>query len=244
MIWIVWLFLHSRLHLYFPDIGQSSIFPWRVQKQFYVWASRDQPVENWYSDTASQHVNSFLAHARFARAHNSHQWKQTYTVNAVRALMYYSDMLFHVGFICWALVGNSWLWHSMCAYQNKCVFMYACVFTPTVHTTSPHTSFCFLKSFFFLNSTSHRFIWFQLLSGMIHGTNTTLIQIGLSSVSTAKIADTVNKTVFKSTALTPQSFPRTTDRSVHLRTHGPIIQALCRNTQCLQHPVLHPTWCH
>lgn len=30
----------------------------------------------------------------------------------------------------------------------------------------------------------------------------------------------------------------------HLRTLGPIIQALCRNTQCLQHPAQHPTWCH
>lgn len=37
VIWIVWVFQHSRLHLYFPDIGQTgSIFPRRVQKQFYV----------------------------------------------------------------------------------------------------------------------------------------------------------------------------------------------------------------
>lgn len=57
-------------------------------------------------------------------------------------------------------------------------------------------------------------------------------------------ADTVNKTVFKSAAATPRCLSRSPDRTVHLRTLGPIIQALCRNTQCLQHPAQHPTWCH
>lgn len=55
---------------------------------------------------------------------------------------------------------------------------------------------------------------------------------------------TVNKTVFKSATPAPRCLSRSPDRTVHLRTLGPIIQALCRNTQCLQHPAQHPTWCH
>lgn len=71
--------------------------------------------------------------------------------------------------------------------------------------------------------------------------------IGMSSVSTACYtwqtwAQSPHCTTKEHQLLLSTS--QNTDMTVHLHTHIPITQALCRNTQCLQHSAHHPTWHH
>lgn len=108
MIWIVSFLQHSRLELYFPDIGQTGgIFPLSVQKQFYVWASRGEAVENWYSYAAPM-CEQQLSHT--CTIHETREKTQTNTLHVC-------DVLFKV---CCLMLdsfvevsggggGNSWL---------------------------------------------------------------------------------------------------------------------------------------
>lgn len=82
---MLWLFQHSRLHLYFPDIGPTAAY---FPGEFKSNSMCELVVTSlWKTDILTRRrkrTDSFLAHAQFARAHGSHQYKQTYTVNAAR----------------------------------------------------------------------------------------------------------------------------------------------------------------
>lgn len=239
LIWMLWLFQHTRLHLYFTDIGPTAAyFPGELKSN----SMCELVVTSlWKTDILTRRrkrVDSFLTHAQFARARGSHQCKQTYTVNAARLWCIIQICLFHVGSICWA--GNSWL----------------CVSTPTVRTHSTHI--CFLKCFFLTYIYFFSFFLPKLIVSQIPtilaplrsdcggaGTNKKDSSgAGRHPSTRQSSADTANKTVFKSAAPTSRGLSRSPDRTAHLRTLGPIIRALCRNTQCLQPPAQHPTWCH
>lgn len=144
------------------------------------------------------------------------------------AVMYYSNMFV-----------SRWI-HLLSGKQ-----LTVCIYTHCTHTSHTHLfSEVFIYLFFsFLP---------ELIVSRIHMSLATLpLRRGWCSSGAGRhpsarqsYADTVNKTVFKSAAPTPRCLSRSPDRTVHLRTLGPIIQAFCRNTQCLQHPAQHPTWCH
>lgn len=147
--------------------------------------------------------------------------------------MYYSNMFLS----CWI--------HLLSGKQ-----LTVCIYTHCTHTSHTHLfPEVFFLIFFFLSSRTHRltdsydFSYFaeRLRRGWLRGTNKKSSSgAGRHPSARQSCVDTVNKTVFK----TPRCLSRSPDRTVHLRTLGPIIQALCRNTQCLQHPAQHPTWCH
>lgn len=100
MIWIVSFLQHSRLQLYFADIGQTgSIFPLSLQMQFNVWASRGEAVENWYSHT----ITDVWRIAHF-HTHSSQTWTQTnkhiYSECFVcTSVMYYSKYVMFDSFV-------------------------------------------------------------------------------------------------------------------------------------------------
>lgn len=103
---VIWMLWHSRLHLYFPDIGPMvAYFPGEFKSN----SMCELVVTSlWKTDILRRRrkcVDSFPTHAQFARACSSHQYQQTYTVNAAQLWCIIQIYLFHVGSICW--VGNS-----------------------------------------------------------------------------------------------------------------------------------------
>lgn len=143
MIWIVWFFQQSWLHLYFPDIGKTgSIFPRRVQKQFYVWANRDQPVENWYSYTAAatcEQLSHMCTICQSTQLSSIQTKNKTYSANAglwcIIQICCFAWGSFRFS-RCWALVGNSWLCAWVCAYEIIYVFM--CFLPPYMQKYPTH----------------------------------------------------------------------------------------------------------
>lgn len=174
VIWVLWLFQQQLAASIFSRYWSGGgIFPRGAQKQFHVWASRDQPVENWYSYTAPQTCGRLPHTCTIYRAHGSHLNKQTYTVNV--------ESLWCIIQICLFLC-----WIHLCSGKQLTVVIY----THSTHTSHTHLlsgvfNFCFL---FFPNSSSHTIlatfaVWLRWRAGRIR----TLFWSGTSSVSTTTL---------------------------------------------------------
>lgn len=169
---MLWLFKPSRLASIFSWYwSDGGIFPRGVQKQFHVWASRDEPVESWYSYTPQKVWTDFLAHAQSARVRGSHQYQHILWMRRS------CDVLFK--YVCFTL-------DPFVEWETA-----DCVYLHPLYAHIPHTSvswsvylFIYL---FFLSSRTHRltdsyeFSYFAATAGLV------LIWSRSSSISTTKL---------------------------------------------------------
>lgn len=143
--------------------SDGGIFPRGVQKQFHVWASRDQPVENWYSYTALQTYGQLSRTCTICQSARLPSIQTNIYCECCAAVMYYSNMFLS----CWI--------HLLSGKQ-----LTVCIYTHCTHTSHTHLfPEVFFLIFFFLSSRTHRltdsynFSYFaeRLRRGWLHGTN-------------------------------------------------------------------------